>query len=139
MVVTETGVEVLTARTAQSVPFWWETDPDSVASVMAEALGKEALTAAGDLQPNLVAAACVSLSVDGKGGVAEKQLPVVVPSSLRAATEALKLKQQQAAEEAAKLAAEVVDEDGDEDGDEKDAGGAASAERKKKKKKKSKK
>eukprot|EP00455_Lapot_gusevi_P025675 TRINITY_DN2710_c0_g1_i1.p2 TRINITY_DN2710_c0_g1~~TRINITY_DN2710_c0_g1_i1.p2 ORF type:complete len:394 (+),score=130.20 TRINITY_DN2710_c0_g1_i1:83-1264(+) len=26
MVVTETGVEILTARTAESVPFWWETE-----------------------------------------------------------------------------------------------------------------
>ena len=34
MVVTETGVEVLTARTDKSVPFWWEIEPESVDRIM---------------------------------------------------------------------------------------------------------
>ena len=33
LLVTETGVEVLTSRTANSVPFWWESDPESVARI----------------------------------------------------------------------------------------------------------
>ena len=75
MVVTDTGVCVLTPRTANSVPHWWEADPASIATVTREALGenwteKKAALAALDLRVDPVSGMIVEVggSSDGTAG-----------------------------------------------------------------------